>query len=174
MVLDNTPWTLQEVFRKFSTSYADEERYGLASSRMILDRASPWLPPPAGWTKLNVDGGLTSLTSTRSGEILRDENGFWITGFSCREGHGDSFLAELLVTLRGLNLAWFKVCFSNYGCMGHHSSKLGSGNLSCSPNSKSGRLATLTLDNKDMNSIIYDSPPIQIIGFLHLDCRGMS
>ncbi|CAL0331054.1 unnamed protein product [Lupinus luteus] len=69
MVLDSTPWTLQEFFRKFSTNYADEERYGLASSRMTLDRASPWLSPPADWTKLNTDGGLTSPTSMSSATL---------------------------------------------------------------------------------------------------------
>ncbi|CAL0324610.1 unnamed protein product [Lupinus luteus] len=160
---------------------------------MTLDRASPWLPPPAGWTKLNVDGGLTSPTSMRNGGILRDENGFWITGFSCREGHGDSFLVELSATFRGLNLAWSKgfrkvICELDYLDVVealnnrhvvhlhqhasqimdvweilHQSWEVVISHVPRTQNQVADRLAILALDNKDMNPVMYYSPPLQIL-----------
>ncbi|EEF31355.1 hypothetical protein RCOM_0755060 [Ricinus communis] len=39
-----------------------------------------WNPPPVGWIKLNVDGGVKDGKAGATG-LIRDSNGNWISGF---------------------------------------------------------------------------------------------
>ncbi|KAJ1404607.1 Ribonuclease H-like superfamily [Sesbania bispinosa] len=49
-----------------------------------------------------------------TGGVLRDDNGQWIAGFSCREGVGSILFTELRAVLRGIQLAWHKlICESD-------------------------------------------------------------
>lgn len=60
-----------------------------------------------GWIKLNVDGSCNrALASVACGGVLRDHQGRWLRGFSSFEGDGDAHMAELLVVVQGLRIAW--------------------------------------------------------------------
>lgn len=66
-----------------------------------------WVPPQAGWTKLNVDGSYCASSGTAgAGMILRDSAGEIIFS-SCRELRtcAEPLEAELHACMEGLNLA---------------------------------------------------------------------
>lgn len=54
-----------------------------------------WRKPQADWAKLNTDGSRNQVDGTaRCGGIIRNENGDWVSGFSCRIGICPSANAE--------------------------------------------------------------------------------
>lgn len=68
-----------------------------------------WIPPPEGLVKLNVDGNCNKLNVISVGGAIRNAQGDWIAGFSCKLGAGPALLAKVWVVFLGLCLA------SHYG-----------------------------------------------------------
>lgn len=64
----------------------------------------PWIPPAAGYFKLNIDGSAQH-DDIAAGGVLRDEQGHWITGFLKFLGKGYILLAETLSLYIGLKIA---------------------------------------------------------------------
>lgn len=69
--------------------------------------AARWCPPPQGWSKINVDGGLdTKLGVGGAGVLIRQPDGVFTAGKCSRlPGVHDPLLAELLAAKEGLLLA---------------------------------------------------------------------
>ncbi|XP_019416401.1 PREDICTED: uncharacterized protein LOC109327691 [Lupinus angustifolius] len=66
-----------------------------------------WCRPKSGWVKVNVDNSCSLRDhSIRDGGVIRNDDGFWISGFSTIFGIGSSIQAELLAIEFGLKLAW--------------------------------------------------------------------
>ncbi|CAL1413418.1 unnamed protein product [Linum trigynum] len=70
-----------------------------------------WLPPLAGWDKMNVDGAANgSQGPAGAGDILRNAEGRWTGGFVCNLGSCSTILAELWGIYHGLGVAWQQGC----------------------------------------------------------------
>ncbi|XP_019198912.1 PREDICTED: uncharacterized protein LOC109192673 [Ipomoea nil] len=64
-----------------------------------------WRKPARGWVKLNIDGCCKAKDMAGCGGLLRDENGTWLTGFTCNIGRCSAYEAELWGMLHGLCMA---------------------------------------------------------------------
>lgn len=65
-----------------------------------------WIPPLAGWIKLNCDGGYDSrLKLASAGGVLRNSTGAWIMGFSQTLDICSAWEAEVWAVHTGLSLA---------------------------------------------------------------------
>lgn len=63
--------------------------------------------PQAGWFKLNVDDASKGNPGVaRCGGVIRDETGYWITGFGHNIGLCTVFTEELSGVLKRLGMAW--------------------------------------------------------------------
>ncbi|KAF7844997.1 ribonuclease H [Senna tora] len=73
-----------------------------------VSRVIRWIPPDAGWVKVNVDGAVSrdGEESAACGGIIRDESGCYIAGFTRRLGSCSSIQAELWSVYLGLFTAW--------------------------------------------------------------------
>lgn len=71
---------------------------------------SPWLPPPVGRSKLNVDAvAIPGVPSVAVGAVVRNHSGVVIAALSRRlEGGFSAAVAELLAIREGLQLAAFQ------------------------------------------------------------------
>ena len=79
-------------------------RAKLAISKSII--LVDWRKPPVGWAKLNTDCLVLGYPrKARGGELIRDHNGDWVTGFSRSLGCTNIFMAELWALRNGLILA---------------------------------------------------------------------
>ncbi|KAF7840958.1 reverse transcriptase [Senna tora] len=76
----------------------------LAPSRASEVFSVGWLPPPAGWWKINTDGSCQN-NLIGGGGVIRDANGNWVHGFNKWFGEGNSLMAELWAIFEGLKLA---------------------------------------------------------------------
>ncbi|CAL1399589.1 unnamed protein product [Linum trigynum] len=66
-----------------------------------------WTPPPAGWTKINVDGAANGTQGPAgAGGVLRDHLGGWLKGFVVNLGTCSAVQAELWGIYHGLGVAW--------------------------------------------------------------------
>ncbi|XP_012461277.1 uncharacterized protein LOC105781288 [Gossypium raimondii] len=66
-----------------------------------------WSRPPHGVLKINTDGApIKSSAMASAGEVVRDDKGDWISGFSRSLGVATVLHSELWAILDGLNLAW--------------------------------------------------------------------
>ncbi|KAF7838891.1 ribonuclease H [Senna tora] len=69
-----------------------------------------WLPPEAGWVKVNVDGACSSKGRDHGhaacGGVVRDENGNYMVGFLKNLGSCSPIQAELWGVHSGLSTAW--------------------------------------------------------------------
>ncbi|GLT50759.1 hypothetical protein SLA2020_242210 [Shorea laevis] len=64
-----------------------------------------WIPPKAGWYKLNSDGSYSvTQNSASAGGLIRDNFGSWISGFTVNVGYASIFIAELWGLREGLGL----------------------------------------------------------------------
>ncbi|CAL1380493.1 unnamed protein product [Linum trigynum] len=82
-------------------------RGNLAPNRVLTDIG--WQPPPAGWTKVNVDGAAGgSQGLAGAGGVIRDSNSCWQGGFVSNLGSCSATLAELWAIYHGLRLVWNK------------------------------------------------------------------
>ena len=64
-----------------------------------------WSKPASGWVKLNTDGSsLGNPGLAGGGDLIRDKEGKWITGFARKIGKTTSFIAELWALCDGLNM----------------------------------------------------------------------
>ena len=64
-----------------------------------------WTKLDSGWVKLNTDGSsLGNPSIAGGGGLIRDDNGRWIVGFSCKIGVTTCFLAEMWALRDGLSL----------------------------------------------------------------------
>lgn len=65
-----------------------------------------WQPPPTGWLKLNTDGSVKDTGKLAAyGDLLRNEFGGFVDGFSCNLGSCSIMPTELLGVWNGLMLA---------------------------------------------------------------------
>lgn len=64
-----------------------------------------WIPPPAGWIKLNSDGSVDARDRAGAGGLLRGEDGNWILGYGRNLGKANSLVAGLWGLRDGLILA---------------------------------------------------------------------
>jgi hypothetical protein len=62
------------------------------------------LPPQDENVKLNINGSCGASGDISTGGLLRDNKGYWIAGFSSKEGQGNELLAELFGVYHGLML----------------------------------------------------------------------
>ena len=77
---------------------------GLVAKQKIL-KCIRWEKPRAGWLTLNTDGAATgNIGQAGGGELIRDDNGVWVTGFARRIGNTNSYMAELWALRDGLQL----------------------------------------------------------------------
>ncbi|KAJ1406818.1 Ribonuclease H domain [Sesbania bispinosa] len=66
-----------------------------------------WSCPPAGFSKLNVDGSFNPVSRAMGiGGVLRESDGNWLWGFSDHRAYGSVLEAELLAIQVGLQFAW--------------------------------------------------------------------
>lgn len=66
-----------------------------------------WSRPPHGVLKINTDEApIKSSAIASAGEVVRDDKGDWISGFSRSLGVATVLHSELWAILDGLNLAW--------------------------------------------------------------------
>ncbi|CAL1363580.1 unnamed protein product [Linum trigynum] len=66
-----------------------------------------WIPPPAGWMKMNVDGAANGTQGPAgAGGALRDHLGRWNKGFVVNLGTCSAVQAELWGIYHGLGVAW--------------------------------------------------------------------
>lgn len=64
-----------------------------------------WLPPQAGWVRLNTDRAANLPSGIAGGGgLVRLEDGSWVTGFSKFLGNTNAYLAELWAVYEGLCL----------------------------------------------------------------------
>ncbi|CAL1352198.1 unnamed protein product [Linum trigynum] len=79
-------------------------RRGTAVQRVY--REISWIPPPAGWIKVNVDGAANgSQGPAGAGGALRNHHGVWIKGFVANLGTCSAIQAELWGIYHGLDMA---------------------------------------------------------------------
>ncbi|KAL8469128.1 hypothetical protein ACS0TY_032095 [Phlomoides rotata] len=65
-----------------------------------------WMPPQAGWYKVNVDGSaLLSPINIYSGAFFRNSKGFFVAAFARTVGWGYPFEAKLVVALHAIIFA---------------------------------------------------------------------
>lgn len=94
-------------------STAREFHYGMTVAKAVNgikgrveDRWVRWIPPIAGWYKLNCDGARDVRTGVAcSGGIVRDSSGQWCIGYSHNVGHCSALEAELWGILQGLRIS---------------------------------------------------------------------
>lgn len=78
-----------------------------ASKPARVERMIGWVPPTAGWVKLNTDGASRGNPGpATAGGVLRDGDGAWCGGFALNIGRCSAPLAELWGVYYGLYLAW--------------------------------------------------------------------
>ncbi|GKV09103.1 hypothetical protein SLEP1_g20649 [Rubroshorea leprosula] len=76
-----------------------------SSIRSQQPRWISWIPPEAGWVKLNSDGSYNAAdNSAGAGGWIRNSLGDWISGFSVNVGATTIFIAELWGLREGLRL----------------------------------------------------------------------
>ena len=76
----------------------------LTTKRLVLKNIK-WEKPRTGWLTSNTDGSVASISRLAGGgELIRDANGDWVTGFARRIGRTSSFMAELWAFCDGLQL----------------------------------------------------------------------
>ncbi|GLT29235.1 hypothetical protein SLA2020_041140 [Shorea laevis] len=64
-----------------------------------------WIPPDAGWYKLNSDGSYSAArNSANAGGLIRDNSGNWVSGFTVNVGCTSILIAELWGLQDGLRL----------------------------------------------------------------------
>ncbi|KAJ1388116.1 Ribonuclease H domain [Sesbania bispinosa] len=96
------------VIRNILTSQSDFSSSVDEDNRECRDKLW-WIAPPAGFTKLNVDGSFSPLTGMmRFGRVMRDSEGAWLWGFSATGGIGSVIEAEIWALITGLQFAWDK------------------------------------------------------------------
>ncbi|KAE8657855.1 hypothetical protein F3Y22_tig00116978pilonHSYRG00006 [Hibiscus syriacus] len=65
-----------------------------------------WSPPSSGYLKLNTDGASQCNQGVAGADdLLRDENGAWVMGFTAHLGTCTSVAAELFAIRMGISLA---------------------------------------------------------------------
>lgn len=91
------------------TSLRDDlwrEPSNIDSSRVELSTNLSWVPPTAGFVKVNVDGAHNRYTGISvCGGVIRDSNGCFIKGYVCNLGPCSSLKAKMLALLHGLQVA---------------------------------------------------------------------
>lgn len=81
-----------------TTGFPDRLRY--------VGRVS-WIRPSPGYVKLNVDGSLRGESGyAAAGGVVRDENGLWLQGFTCKLGRCSVIITELRALYHGLMQCW--------------------------------------------------------------------
>ena len=68
-----------------------------------------WHPPPSNWLKVNIDGsalGVMGLAGSRG--IFRTASGLPRGVFAFSIGHNFTFITELLVSIKAVEIAWDK------------------------------------------------------------------
>ncbi|XP_057744794.1 uncharacterized protein LOC130962625 [Arachis stenosperma] len=84
-----------------------KRNYLIKGLKMKREVHVSWVPPPEGWVKLNTDGSSQgNMRRAGCGGLVRNENGRWVAGFTCRIGNCTAFTAELWGVMEGLKLAW--------------------------------------------------------------------
>ncbi|KAK7302499.1 hypothetical protein RJT34_13389 [Clitoria ternatea] len=63
-----------------------------------------WQTPPGGWFKINIDGTMSNGRASCGG-IVRNENGVFITAFSCQLEDRSVLQAELMGMIHDLQCA---------------------------------------------------------------------
>lgn len=104
-------WTIEGWFSR-SEKYMHAKWYNnVANDPDIFYRPSyqavTWSRPPHGVLKINTDEApIKSSAIASAGEVVRDDKGDWISGFSRSLGVATVLHSELWAILDGLNLAW--------------------------------------------------------------------
>ncbi|CAA7036128.1 unnamed protein product [Microthlaspi erraticum] len=99
---------------KFVKDYAKEVRSAMLASvqaGVVIreDRMISWLPPLAGWMKLNTNGASHGNPGeATAGGVIRDGDGKWCGWFALNIGRCTAQMAELWGLYYGLCFAWDK------------------------------------------------------------------
>nr|KYP56119.1 Putative ribonuclease H protein At1g65750 family [Cajanus cajan] len=81
------------------------------AKRKLWEVNVQWSLPESSWVKLNVDDSFVpQLNAMGSGGVVRNSVGEWKLGFAVGLQGGDSFQAELLAVVEGLELCWKEGC----------------------------------------------------------------
>lgn len=72
----------------------------LAMDNMVVERTKEvslinWTPHRSGMVKLNMDGACIEGVTAGCGGLVRNEEGFWMGGFSKNVGNCSNYMAEL-------------------------------------------------------------------------------
>lgn len=112
--IEHKIWTLErqedEIQKVFKRSRALLSNSGKSSERNC------WKPPLMGWVTINTDACFKTHNELAGcGGVLRDDNGDWVTGFSCTVRVENSAEVECWALLKALQWAWTmgykSVCF---------------------------------------------------------------
>lgn len=173
----------------------------LRNNRHLVIKQVRWERPGEGWLKLNMDGAASdSLKSAGAGDVVRDDRGNWVVGFSRKIGKSNSFEAEIWGLCDGLllcNQMNFNAiiivldakalvdAFNNPGCANSMISPLFEDcrhlasriprlcikHIYRKANKCADRLAKLGL-HQSLDLVIHSSPPVDILASLEADCQG--
>lgn len=98
------PW---EVAQRFIDQYR-QAKNGINTIQKPIHVQSGirWWPPPSCWVRLNTNEAAKGGSDLAGcGEILRDEHGRWMGGFSLNMGYSSGFLAEFRGAYQELTVA---------------------------------------------------------------------
>lgn len=88
------PHLVKSIFQQVTKFYF--YAYPSRTPRRLVLKDIRWERPPRGWVKLNIDGSsLGNPGTVEGGGLVRDDSGYWLTGFSQRIGITSSFMLEL-------------------------------------------------------------------------------
>ena len=85
----------------------DKSRPGSISDHSTsVEQGVRWEIPMRGWMILNTDGAAKgNVGPAGAGEVIRNDKGEWVIGFSEYLGHCSALTAELKALIRGLKVA---------------------------------------------------------------------
>nr|KYP35209.1 Putative ribonuclease H protein At1g65750 family [Cajanus cajan] len=102
-------WSLSYLFRQIEEARVQNQIY--LAKRKLWQVNVKWSPLEPSWVKLNVDGSFVpQLNAMGFGGVVRNSVGEWKLGFAVGLQSGDSFRAELLAVVEGLELCWKEGC----------------------------------------------------------------
>ncbi|CAN1776777.1 Putative ribonuclease H protein At1g65750 [Linum perenne] len=91
------------VLSSWKTNQLGREAPGLARQTHLV----AWRPGDEGWFILNTDGSrYTSLGSTASGGLIRNDHGQFVSAFTANMGDCSISRAEMGAIVQGMKLAW--------------------------------------------------------------------
>ena len=172
------------------------------NNRHLVIKQVRWERPGEGWLKLNTDGATNdTLNSAGASEVLRDDSGNWVVGYSRKVGKSNSFEAEIwgirdgLILCNQMNIDAIIIkldakalvdalnksshacsvvshLFEDYRQLANRIPHLHIRHIYREADKCADRLAKLGL-HQSLDFVIHSNPPMDIIANYEADCQGL-